>query len=88
VLLVLDRTDDVAWKSFRNLGDRGADHPAEEINAYDVLVNDWLVFSSSTLEAVVSRLTDGVADAPTSVETSSSSDEPAPPATATEEGSA
>jgi len=25
-----------------------------------VLVNDWLVFSSATLEAVVSRLTDGV----------------------------
>ena len=59
VLLVLDRTDDVAWKSFRNLGDRVQIILPEEMNAYDVLVSDWLVFSSGTLEAVVSRLTDG-----------------------------
>jgi large subunit ribosomal protein L4 len=66
VLLVLDRTDEVAWKSFRNLGDRVQIILPEEINAYDVLVNDWLVFASATLEAVVSRLTDGDAsgDAP------------------------
>ena len=60
VLLVLDRTDDIAWKSFRNLGDRVQIILPEELNAYDVLVNDWLVFSSGTLEAIVSRLTDGV----------------------------
>src|SRR4051794_15708125 len=60
VLLVLDRTDDVAWKSFRNLGDRVQIILPEELNAYDVLVNDWLVFSSGTLEAIVSRLTDSV----------------------------
>ena len=59
VLIVLDRTDDVAWKSFRNLGDRVQIVLPEELNTYDVLVNDWLVFSSATLEAVVSRLTDG-----------------------------
>jgi len=59
VLLVLDRTEDAAWKSFRNLGDRVQIVLPEEINTYDVLVNDWLVFSSATLEAVVSRLTDG-----------------------------
>ncbi len=59
VLLVLDRTEDVAWKSFRNLGDRVQIVLPEELNTYDVLVNDWLVFSSATLEAVVSRLTDG-----------------------------
>ena len=59
VLLVLDRTDEQAWKSFRNLGERVQIILPEEINAYDVLVNDWLVFSSATLEAVVSRLTDG-----------------------------
>ena len=82
MLLVLDRTDDTAWKSFRNLGDRVQIILPEEINAYDVLVNDWLVFSSSTLEAVVSRLTDGAADAP------SPSDESAPPSAVTEEGSA
>ncbi|MGZ4690587.1 MAG: 50S ribosomal protein L4 [Acidimicrobiia bacterium] len=62
VLLVLDRTDDVAWKSFRNLGDRVQIILPEELNAYDVLVNDWLVFTSATLEAIVSRLTDGTKD--------------------------
>ena len=59
VLLVLDRTDETAWKSFRNLGDRVQIILPEELNAYDVLVNDWLVFTSATLEAIVSRLTDG-----------------------------
>jgi large subunit ribosomal protein L4 len=61
VLLVLDRTDDVAWKSFRNLGDRVQIILPEEMNAYDVLVSDWLVFSTVTLDAVVSRLTEGAA---------------------------
>ena len=59
VLLVLDRTDEQAWRSFRNLGERVQIILPEELNAYDVLVNDWIVFSSATLEAVVSRLTDG-----------------------------
>ncbi len=59
VLLVMDRTDEAAWKSFRNLGDRVQIVLPEELNAYDVLVNDWLVFTSATLEATVSRLTSG-----------------------------
>ena len=59
VLLVLDRGEDNAWKSFRNLGERVQIVLPEELNAYDVLVNDWLVFSSVTLEAIVSRITDG-----------------------------
>ncbi len=60
VLLVLDRLEQSAWKSFRNLGERVQIILPEELNAYDVLVNDWLVFSASTLEATVSRLTDGI----------------------------
>ncbi len=59
VLLVLDRTDEQTWRSFRNLGERVQIILPEEMNAYDVLVNDWLVFSATTLEAVVSRFTDG-----------------------------
>ena len=59
VLLVLDRVEQSAWKSFRNLGERVQIILPEELNAYDVLVNDWLVFSATTLEATVSRLTDG-----------------------------
>ena len=56
VLLVLDRTDDVAWRSFRNLGERVQIVLPEELNAYDVLVNDWIVFSRATLAATTSRL--------------------------------
>jgi large subunit ribosomal protein L4 len=85
VLLVLDRTDDVAWKSFRNLGDRVQIILPEELNAYDVLVNDWLVFSSGTLEAIVSRLTDGAAAASAATDPAAPNDELAPPTAATEE---
>jgi len=55
VLLVLDRHEDVVWKSFRNLGARVQIVLPEELNTYDVLVNDWLVFSSATLAATVAR---------------------------------
>ena len=30
----------------------------DELNTYDVLVNDWLVFSKATLEAAVARFGD------------------------------
>ena len=48
VLDVLDREDDAAFRSFRNLPDvqlilRG------ELNAYDILCNDWVVFTKATL---------------------------------------
>jgi large subunit ribosomal protein L4 len=56
VLLVLDRDDDVAWRSFRNLGERVQIILPDELNAYDVLVNDWLVFTRATLAATTSRL--------------------------------
>jgi large subunit ribosomal protein L4 len=66
VLLVLDRSEDAVWKSFRNLGGRIQIVLPEELNAYDVLVNDWLVFSRATLDATVARL--GAPAAPTSGE--------------------
>jgi large subunit ribosomal protein L4 len=48
VLLVVDTDDEVTVKSFRNLPevhicDRG------ELNAYDVLCSDWVVFTRATL---------------------------------------
>jgi large subunit ribosomal protein L4 len=55
VLLVLDRGEHDVWKSFRNLGERVRIVLPEELNAYDVLVSDWLVFSKATLEAAVAR---------------------------------
>jgi hypothetical protein len=61
VLVVLGDSDEEAYKSFRNL-------PAiqllmaSELNAYDILCNDWIVFTAETLpgevtveEAVVGR---------------------------------
>jgi large subunit ribosomal protein L4 len=56
VLVVLSRTEHAVWKSFRNLGERVQIVLPEEINAYDVLVNDWLVFSKPTLDATVEHL--------------------------------
>lgn len=48
VLLVLADGDDVAARSFRNLP-RVQLLRAAELNAYDVLSNDWVVFTSDTL---------------------------------------
>ena len=48
VLLVLDRDDETAAKSFRNLPEVQA-CLVSELNAYDVLCNDWVVFTRATL---------------------------------------
>ncbi|MGQ0804247.1 MAG: 50S ribosomal protein L4 [Actinomycetota bacterium] len=55
VLLVLERGEEATWKSFRNLGKRVQIVLPEELNAYDVLVNDWVVFSTRTLESATRR---------------------------------
>ena len=47
-LVVLDRDDEMAWKSFRNL--TGVHLlPADQLNTFDVLVSDFVVFTSATL---------------------------------------
>jgi large subunit ribosomal protein L4 len=48
VLVVLEREDELAYKSFRNLTDVQM-ILATELNAYDVLCNDWVVFTQLTL---------------------------------------
>jgi large subunit ribosomal protein L4 len=49
-LVVLTRNDDVAWKSLRNAA--GIHVVAvDQINTYDVLVNDDVVFTADALEA-------------------------------------
>jgi large subunit ribosomal protein L4 len=55
VLVVLARDDDNARKSFRNLGDTVDWVYVEELNTYDVLVSDRVVFTSATLEALSAR---------------------------------
>jgi len=48
VLLVLGEEDEAVWKSFRNLKDVHCQF-ARELNAYDVLVSDYIVFTRETL---------------------------------------
>jgi len=54
VLVVLDRDDVVSWKSLRNVQ---SVHliDAGQLNTYDVLVSDDVVFSKAGLEAFLSR---------------------------------
>lgn len=47
-MVVVERRDDVAAKSFRNLVNVQVVTTAE-LNAYDVLCNEWLVFSQASL---------------------------------------
>jgi large subunit ribosomal protein L4 len=48
VLVVLPAADEVAWKSFRNLPEVQL-LSATELNAYDILCNDWIVFTTDTV---------------------------------------
>jgi large subunit ribosomal protein L4 len=51
VLVVLDRDDNNAALSFRNLPEVQIIHTGE-LNAYDVLCNDYVVFTKASLEAI------------------------------------
>ena len=66
VLIVLDRTEHAVWKSFRNLGTRVQIIIPEELNPYDVLLNDWIVFSKPTLDAAIERFSERATPAPAS----------------------
>jgi large subunit ribosomal protein L4 len=55
VLLVVSPNEEAVWKSFRNLGVRVQLVTPNELNTYDVLVNDWLLFSKATLDESVAR---------------------------------
>ena len=59
---MLDRSEEAAWKSFRNLGERVQIILPDELNAYDVLVNDSIVFSRATLNTLTARF-DATSDA-------------------------
>lgn len=52
VLVVLDRFEDVAWLSLRNAADVHA-LAVDQLNTYDVLVNDKVVFTEAALAAFV-----------------------------------
>jgi Ribosomal protein L4/L1 family len=81
ILIVLDRDDhEVAYKSFRNLPLAQVIHTGE-LNAYDVLCNDWIVFTRSNLPGTTVDVTAEGSDA---VETDEGTDvvEAAPAAAA------
>jgi large subunit ribosomal protein L4 len=48
VLVVLTREDEAVWKSLRNLPQVHV-LDTQELNAYDVLVSDWMVFTEESL---------------------------------------
>lgn len=48
ILVVLDRDNDTAWKSLRNLPEVHLLH-GDQLNTYDVLVNDYVVFDQTQL---------------------------------------
>jgi large subunit ribosomal protein L4 len=64
VLAVLRGEDTAVWKSLRNLGNV---HLCEvgELNAYDVLVSDWVIFTPETLPVDKPVTRGGAAAAPT-----------------------
>ena len=52
VLIVLDRTDDLSYKSLRNI--QGVHVlPVDQINAYDILLSDDLIFTKAALDAFI-----------------------------------
>lgn len=51
VMVVVERADEMASKSFRNLTNVQVVQ-TNELNAYDVLCNDWLVFTQASLPKV------------------------------------
>jgi large subunit ribosomal protein L4 len=79
VLVVLDRDDEAAYKSFRNLTNV---QPilVSELNAYDILRNDWLVFTRATLPGAAPMQATA---APAASAATTRPAAPAPPAEAT-----
>ena len=56
VLIVLDRNDEASWKSLRN-AEQVHLLAADQLNTYDVLVSDDVVFTRGALEAFLTRPT-------------------------------
>ena len=62
VLVVLDRSDDVSYKSLRNIQKLHV-LPVDQLNAYDVLMSDDVIFTKSALDAFVAGPSKGSAKA-------------------------
>jgi large subunit ribosomal protein L4 len=76
VLLVVDRDDAATALSFRNLPEVQLIAPGE-LNAYDVLCNDWIVFTKSNVPGTNASLEVGEAKPSSEASEASSEDEEA-----------
>jgi large subunit ribosomal protein L4 len=74
VLVVIHRDEDLAWLSLRNVMTVHA-IAVDQLNAYDVLVSDEVVFTSAALQAYVNRGSGTIAES-ASDEAEDASDEP------------
>jgi large subunit ribosomal protein L4 len=74
VLVVIHRDEDLAWLSLRNVVTVHA-IAVDQLNAYDVLVSEEVVFTSAALQAYVNRGSGTIAEGP-SDEAEDASDEP------------
>jgi len=74
VLVVIHRDEDLAWLSLRNVVTVHA-IAVDQLNAYDVLVSDEVVFTSAALQAYVNRGSGTIAES-ASDEAEDASDEP------------
>jgi len=54
VLVVVDKVQENVWLSLRNIGDQVQLISIHELNAYDVLCSDVVVFSKDTIELTIS----------------------------------
>ncbi|MGH3455071.1 MAG: 50S ribosomal protein L4 [Nocardioidaceae bacterium] len=61
-LVVLDRGDDVAWRSLRNVADVHI-LAVDQLNTYDVLLSDDVVFTKDAFDAFVAARTKGSEEA-------------------------
>ncbi len=61
VLVVLARSEELAWRSLRNVPEVHLLH-ADQLNTYDVLVSDDVVFTRAALDAFIAQSTGMVAD--------------------------
>jgi len=74
VLVVLERADDFTWKSLRNVG--GVHLLVEDqLNTYDVLVSDDVVFTEGALQTYVKRATGAAADSASAVDTTETAED-------------
>ena len=62
VLVVLDRADDISYKSLRNIQNLHV-LPVDQLNAYDVLLSDDVIFTKSALDVFIAGPSKGSAKA-------------------------